>query len=476
MARRLHRRIALRGLAVLGLGAVLAACVGSRLDTAYAGRTLVYEPGVPNFDLEAVATWRDGTPGVDVYLGMPHVSLVFVRAGDGYEARYERVVRLLERRGREVVREEVFQDTIRTARYEETQSYRPFVLHDRLAASPGAYVVEVTVIDLESDKQAVRRQAVELVAEDAAQPHVSRLRLEARRGGGGFEPLVSLHVPADIDSLRTLVELYNLDAHPAVEVTLHLVRYASDTTIAAPPYWISPPHGSLAYRGVDYGRADTLQVSRRRLVDVDREAVVEFDLPPLAPGIYRVELVARAAPAGGAGAVLLESTRDLSVKPPFFPHLELLDELIAALAHIAYPDEIAHIREAADPADRKRRFDAFWASLVPNRQVAANLIKLYYGRVEEANLYFTSFKEGWKTDRGMLYVVFGPPVYVDTQIDTEVWYYGYNDRDPARTFVFDRVPNYGAATPFENFILQRRPFYQHEWSQAVDRWRHGTVL
>ena len=38
---------------------------------------------------------------------------------------------------------------------------------------------------------------------------------------------------------------------------------------------------------------------------------------------------------------------------------------------------------------------------------AKELIKNYYGRLQHANLFFTSYLEGWKTDRGMIFMIFG---------------------------------------------------------------------
>jgi GWxTD domain-containing protein len=465
-------------LVLVVFAAGLAGCGGgSRLDSAHAGRTLAYQPGLPNFDLEAVATWRDGAPGIDVYLGIPLVSLVFVRADSGYAARYERVVRLLERNGRVVQAEVTHTDTVRVAAYTASQAYEGVVVEERLAVPPGSYLVEVTVTDLASDKAALRRQAVEVAAAVPGQPAISRVRLEAKPAGArAFRPVVSMHVPSGIDSLRSIVELYHLAGAPEVEVGLRLLRFESDTTVARPPYWLSPTAGSLAYRGAIYDRPDTLQVSRRRLQNVDREAVVEFDLPHLTPGIYRIETEARAVDAAGPAERLLASTRDLSVKSTTFPQITLLDELVEALTYIAYPDEIKEIRAADTPEERKRRFDAFWGALVPNRQVAANVVKLYYSRVEEANLFFTSYKEGWKTDRGMVYVVLGPPYYVENRIDAEVWYYSYGERDPSSVYVFERVRAFERDDLFETYVLQRRSFYHQAWTEAMDRWRNGTVL
>jgi hypothetical protein len=57
----------------------------------------------------------------------------------------------------------------------------------------------------------------------------------------------------------------------------------------------------------------------------------------------------------------------------------------------------------------------------------------YYARVEYANKHFSHFMEGWRTDMGMVYIMFGPPSNVERHpfdIDSkpyEVWaYYDLN--------------------------------------------------
>ena len=462
----------------------LAGCSGTaRLDSANAGRTTTYESGVPNFDMEAIATQREGEPGLDVYLGIPPISLVFVQEGSGYVATFETLIRLRDRRGKGLVQETATSDTVRVADYAATQDFRPLIRQQRVAASPGVYVVEVELIDEESEATAERQQLVRVGGEEAlpGEPALSRIRLEGRREEAPFEPIVSLHVPAGIDSLRSIVELYGLRGD--IEVAMTLLRFESDTTIAAAPYWLSASYGSLQHRGLRYDRADTLQVSRRQVADVGEEALVEFALPPLEEGVYRLAVEAKASRASGepsatgGQAVRLEQVRDVSVKGSAFPRISTMEEMVEALTYIAYPREIEHIREARTSGEAKRRFDAFWGELLASRQIAANLIKLYYSRAEEANLYFTSFKEGWKTDRGMVYMVLGPPGYVDQELEGEVWYYdSYAGRDPLRTFTFQHVRPLQGDEAFENYVLERRPYYEQTWFRALDRWRDGTVL
>ena len=53
---------------------------------------------------------------------------------------------------------------------------------------------------------------------------------------------------------------------------------------------------------------------------------------------------------------------------------------------------------------------------------ARSLIKTYYSRVEKANEMFTSHVEGWKTDRGMISIIFILQAMLENQ-NAEVWYY-----------------------------------------------------
>ena len=69
----------------------------------------------------------------------------------------------------------------------------------------------------------------------------------------------------------------------------------------------------------------------------------------------------------------------------------------------------------------------------------------YYSRVDYANRNYASFTEGWRTDRGMVFIRFGPPQNIERHpfdADTkpyEVWYY-YNQN---REFIFVDETGFG---------------------------------
>jgi len=454
------------------MGVWLAGCSGpSELDSPDAGRSAAYEPGLPNFDMETLATLRAGEPGLDIYLSLPHASLVYTRDGSGFKAlaRYDVAVRD-DDGGR--VRSAQYADTLRLPTYASTQSFRPFIREERLEVAPGTYVVEVTLTDEGTDKTVVRRQRVTMPA-SSGEPAMSRMHIEVKRAGEAFEPHVALSVPAGFDSLRSTIDLYQVPA--GANVRLQLQQLESDTTVARPGFWMSYARSSLEFKGVDFNAApmDTIQTTSRTLELGADMVTVEVNLPPLKPGMYRILMEAR---TGEGQPPFAEQSREFAVRQADFPRLTEVDDLISALAYIASEREFEFISGGETLLERRRRFDAFWGSLFNDRRVASGIVRLYYERVEQTNLLFTTYKEGWKTDRGMVYVLFGPPHYVETRFETETWHYDLSSRSGLSTFVFERASFYAARRPaFENWVLQRSNSYETIWRRAIRRWRQGTA-
>jgi len=123
-------------------------------------------------------------------------------------------------------------------------------------------------------------------------------------------------------------------------------------------------------------------------------------------------------------------------------------------------------------ANKKESVDKFWLNAGGNVNRARELIRVFYTRVMLANTYFTSYTEGWKTDRGLIYIVFGLPVTIYKADGIERWIYGTSQSNKTLVFNFMRQQN-----PFTNndFTLVREEMYKISWTQAVDTWRNGRV-
>jgi len=452
--------------------ATLAACSGpANVPVPETNRTLAVVPGAPNFDMEAVAVYEGGETGIEVVTAIPYESLQYLNRGENYEASYELFVRVLSPGSRSAAVETVFTDTLVTTSYDSTRSFDRIYRRDRIALPPGSYTVELALEDSESGARAVRSQDVEIADVPSGEILLSDVQLRASRFGGNLEPVVSLHLPSGYDSLMASAELYNLPAR--AEATLTLLRFQSDTSVAAPPYFFTPGPFTMPYIGVEYDRGDTIQVSRRNLAGAGDRVSIEFLLPALEKGNYQVALNVNSEDLAHT------SSRHFAVMREGFPMISGLDEMVESVRYIARDNEWANMMKVSTAEEKKSLFDAFWAGIVPNKEAAASLLETYYSRVEEANVLFSNHKEGWKTDRGMVYIVFGAPPYTEEHHLRRDWYYfeqGFPISRRLPPFVFKRSTAYGLGGLFENYVLQRAPDYEHEWRQRVEKWRDGISM
>ncbi len=103
-----------------------------------------------------------------------------------------------------------------------------------------------------------------------------------------------------------------------------------------------------------------------------------------------------------------------------FPAMTTPDQMIEPLAYLASEDEMAALRSSIKP---KVALDDFWISCGGNVEKARELIRIFYTRILYADYYFTSYREGWRTDRGMIYILYGPPDKVYKSSVEESWGY-----------------------------------------------------
>ncbi|MEJ2004344.1 MAG: GWxTD domain-containing protein [Cyclobacteriaceae bacterium] len=158
------------------------------------------------------------------------------------------------------------------------------------------------------------------------------------------------------------------------------------------------------------------------------------------------------------------------VEGGYYPEYVTIDDLIEPLVYITTRAERETL--TANKEDKKS-FDRFWLDMTGSKENAKWIIKNYYRRISEANTMFTSFKEGWKTDRGMLYVIFGPPDEVIRNGEQEYWNYKEGNDLPSLTFAFRTIRSPYAP---RQYILNRDPRLSDDWMAAVKTWREGKPI
>lgn len=153
-----------------------------------------------------------------------------------------------------------------------------------------------------------------------------------------------------------------------------------------------------------------------------------------------------------------------------FPKVTKPDQLIEATRYLTTRKEYGQLMGAEN---KKMELDAFWLDVGGSPDRARGLIRAYYNRVQDANRAFTSYMEGWKTDRGMIYLILGQPISIYRDAETEQWTYSGLTGFPEMLFIFRKMNN-----PFSNndYALIRQPVYENVWYLAVDLWRQGRIV
>lgn len=151
----------------------------------------------------------------------------------------------------------------------------------------------------------------------------------------------------------------------------------------------------------------------------------------------------------------------------YYPRPARIETVVPPLRYISTSDEMASLQGAENP---KQNLDEYWVKMTRSQERAKTIIRDYFRQVTRGNRLFTSYKEGWKTGRGMIYVLYGPPDAVYRDDRQEVWTYDEDRNLVDLSFTFAKVKN--IFTPYY-YNLVRDEDYQRFWFRNVDLWRKG---
>jgi GWxTD domain-containing protein len=78
-------------------------------------------------------------------------------------------------------------------------------------------------------------------------------------------------------------------------------------------------------------------------------------------------------------------------------------------------EELSAFKKLSNNAERDTFIEGFWQRRDPTPDTAENEYKEeHYRRIAYANEHFAAGMPGWRTDRGRIYVMFGPPTSIDS--------------------------------------------------------------
>ncbi len=317
-----------------------------------------------------------------VGLSIPNHALRFMREGDGFAAAYGVALELTTTDSLTRVRRE-WRETVRVTSFAETtRSDESVVFQQWVALAPGGYVAELTAGDRNSSR--------------------------------GFRATDTLEVPA-----------FEHDTRPQSAPVI-VYRAHGRTHRSAPPEILLNPRRTVAYGGdapgiylESYALHDGTAAVRVRDAAESivwesiatfsqdsgsvRHATITIPIDELPPGRLSVEVQQADGPARQRVPLLVTVSDEWMVAN--------YEEVLEVVGYIGTDAELDSLR-IADPGQRRIRWEHFWETRDPFPATSGNEFRQeFFARVRTATLQFSEPRgePGWRTARGEVYIVLGPP-------------------------------------------------------------------
>ena len=448
-------------------------CVRSANPDIERGSFFQFQDGYPELRMSSIGLLSETDQALinvtsDIVLG----SLIYSTHNDIRKAEVSIEIRVIEKDGE--FSKTVQRDFEIESAFEGSYLSQDVFTHDEsLEVKPGDFEVTVTVLDRSSGKASTRRSEANIPDPEQPEINITTVRLLGKVNDSpyaDFHPITTYTVSSAMDSLQFVFQVTNNDMDEPLEINSRLLKFKADTTAARPMNFNNYSPSTLPYIGVDMRRPEELDAITRRL-DQPGSVLIETNYPMLERGNYRFE-----AETTDEDGNRVYKARDFSIKSENYPAIVTPRELAEPLIYLMDRRDHEKMMQIQNPDSLKEAIDRFWLSNIGNMNQAKSVINLYYERVEQANKQFTTFKEGWKTDLGMMYILFGPPWYVDRYLNTLVWSYSYDRTDPRYNYTFERPSMKNEYFPFDNYLLQRNQGYFNIQYRQIQLWLSGGIL
>ena len=400
--------------AIFAMGSI-GGCLHAQLESVHPNEV------VSNLFVEAFAFASDqpGKGRVDIYVQIPYPEINFVKEEEQYTGRLEISVTVLSAEKQQVWQKSQLVD-LHLKDFSQTVSNRLFSLKQfSTDLAPGTYELLLQVTDQESKKVETLKRSITVKDFGSDSVGLSDVMIARRVTIEGAHRNIVPNITGVIGKEQTSIyfffEIYT-------RVQLDSVRLLCQ--------FINPKREIVA------------QLRKSELLTGHRtQTIWQIDTPAIAPDRYILVVVAEGnSPSDSSQKFHASVSRTCLVRTKYMPTMITdVDKATEQLRYIAKGSEIDYIKGAATSEEKQQRFIEFWSKRNPNPNTPQNeLMEEYYARVEFANKSYASYLEGWRTDRGMVLIRFGPPENIERHpFDSdnkpyEIWYY-YNQN---REFIF----------------------------------------
>ncbi|MDZ7657810.1 GWxTD domain-containing protein [Fodinibius sp.] len=451
----------------------LFSCSSSKIDVTQQGSDYTYKVGHPELRINAFGFIdQEQGPTLEITAEVIKGSLVYSQQNDSLSANIAIDIQIVDLdNGENIIESERITKTVSSSNEQITSSRETITINYSQQVSPSNYQISVTVTDLNSKRKLTQTTETFIPETDEGEFTISTIQMYGKEDDTDWAPITGYDVQSSVDSLRFIFQVISPQTERPMTIDSRLVEFRSDTGLPRSMTRNNYSPSSIEYKGIDYDRETVIQSTRRVLSDYS-SVFVEYKFANQNRGNYRFEVTTKKE--GDEEDQF--NGRAFGVKSPNFPAVQNLNELARPLVYLMDSKQYESLMEISDKDSLKRVIDRFWLKNIGNKQKTRRVIELYYTRVEQANKMYSNFKEGWKTDRGMIYVMFGNPFYTRDRLRALTWYYSYNLEDPEYRFRFVQPQLNNKFFPFDHYLLQRQSYYHSRRYIQRDLWLSGSIL
>lgn len=354
-----------------------------------------------------------GKTRLDVFVQVPYSEIQFIKVPSGFESKYNLTISVYDDDKENLLVEKSWSEKIGTKDFDQTTSKSNFNLSMKsFNLEPGKYLLRTVLEDADSRKEFASENEIK-IRELEPELAVSDIMLISKQtvieGSNKIIPNVSRNVAAKKDGIPYFFELYS---NAAREIKIEYTIIDNDK---------EKVYREEVTRQIDSGRTQIFHT------------IKEVDL-----GLGNYLLTADIKE--DKNNLKVSTAKNFVSRWMGVPSsIRDLDKAIAQMVYIATGTELDEIKDSKTKEEKIQKYLDYWKKKDPDPQSEDNpVFDEYYRRIAFANENFSHYIEGWRTDRGMVYIILGAPNNIDRhpfEYDSkpyEVWeYYELN-----KSFVF----------------------------------------
>lgn len=391
--------------------------------------------------MDALCFRGDTANVVDVFVLVPYQILQFDKRGSRFVADVTVTIKIKDINSK-TIKEISESKKVYVDKYEEAQGSKAGFYHNeqRFLLTPGNYTIDAVVLDNKSNNVSTKTRKITSIEFDKYPFSMSSIMLVSSVEQVNSKYKITPHLSDNISTLDEgffiFFETYSKENLDSVDYQVRVLNTKNE----------------VIYTGE---RIRKVVMPYTPLKTTTQRNYIRVALPKkMTSGIYTLRLYAfgKDMPADSDPKDFLASSeRSISIERTFTSAInDDMEKAIRQLRYVATQTQIEEIQKGMNEEEKRILFEKFWKSIDPTPSTSLNeAFEEYYARIGYANEKFRSVGEGWMSDKGMVYVIFGAPDFMDRQPrradgrTAERWTYNSINR----TFTF--VDNSG----FDDFRL-----------------------